>query len=158
MAACSLLSSAAFVPMSVLGLITAPCFYLSAGSIIVSSKTSSEVINVIENVSDKKRTALVLYSAFLGVFGVDRFYRGKVVSGIIKILVLIATIAGGCVSSILMKSSVDIQRFLMNMDPALLILLMYAICLPLFVFVGVDFVFSAFGKARDAKGRLIKEW
>ena len=42
-------------------------------------------------ISGKNKDILVLLAAFLGTFGVDRFYRGQVGLGIVKLLTL-----GGC--------------------------------------------------------------
>jgi TM2 domain-containing membrane protein YozV len=45
----------------------------------------------IVRISSKNKDILVLLSAFLGAFGADRFYRGEIGLGILKLLTL-----GGC--------------------------------------------------------------
>jgi TM2 domain-containing membrane protein YozV len=42
-------------------------------------------------ISGKNKDVLVLLAAFLGVFGIDRFYRGQVGLGILKLITF-----GGC--------------------------------------------------------------
>ena len=44
------------------------------------------------NISEKSRLATFLLAFFLGIFGVHRFYTGKVASGIIQLLLTISII------------------------------------------------------------------
>ena len=48
-------------------------------------------INGVIRLSSKDKNVLVLLSAFFGAFGVDRFYRGQIGLGIVKLITF-----GGC--------------------------------------------------------------
>ena len=54
-------------------------FILSAGSMIVKSESRYLEIKNDKRISPKSRTSLILYSAFLGFLGIDRFYIGRTV-------------------------------------------------------------------------------
>jgi TM2 domain-containing membrane protein YozV len=58
----------------------------SDGKWIVDGKTRDKVRSGISNFSRKDKGVLILLSTLLGIFGVDRFYRGQIGLGIVKLL------------------------------------------------------------------------
>jgi len=58
----------------------------SDGKWIVDGKTRDKVRSGISNFSRKDKGVLILLSTLLGFFGVDRFYRGQIGLGILKLL------------------------------------------------------------------------
>jgi TM2 domain-containing membrane protein YozV len=56
------------------------------GKWIIDGKTRDKVRSGISNFSRKDKGVLILLSTLLGIFGVDRFYRGQIGLGIVKLL------------------------------------------------------------------------
>jgi TM2 domain-containing membrane protein YozV len=58
----------------------------SDGKWIIDGKTQDKVRSGFSDFSRKDKGILLLLSALLGIFGVDRFYRGQIGLGIVKLL------------------------------------------------------------------------
>jgi len=58
----------------------------SDGKWIIDVKTRDSIRSGISNFSRKDKGVLILLATLLGIFGVDRFYRGQVGLGIVKLL------------------------------------------------------------------------
>ena len=58
----------------------------SDGHWIVDGKTRDSIRSGISNFSRKDKGVLILLATLLGIFGVDRFYRGQIGLGIVKLL------------------------------------------------------------------------
>jgi len=58
----------------------------SDGKWIVDGKTGDKIRSGISDFSRKDKGVLILLSTLLGIFGVDRFYRGQIGLGIVKLL------------------------------------------------------------------------
>ena len=144
------------------------CFYLSAGSLIVS-KDNENNENVI-SVSEKSRTKLTLYSAFLGIFGIDRFYAKRIKTGIVKLLLclpMVVTIICRLLSAVSTSFSDELSyyifkltSFFQNQTQSILFSILIAIILylPMIIFSVVDFVLCASGKMRDSENKPILHW
>lgn len=67
--------------------------------------------------SEKSRTKLILFSGFLGIFGIDRFYAKNITIGIIKLVLglpIVVTIFRTLFNLILYGFSNFLESFLMN--------------------------------------------
>ena len=58
----------------------------SDGKWIIDGKTRDKLRAGVSNFSRKDKGVLILLSTLLGIFGVDRFYRGQIGLGIVKLL------------------------------------------------------------------------
>ncbi|MBO4385711.1 MAG: hypothetical protein J5817_01715, partial [Treponema sp.] len=72
LAAKSVILSASQSILYIFTLASNVCFYLSTGSLIASNDDGNQNIKIESDISEKSRTKLVLYSGFLGIFGIDR--------------------------------------------------------------------------------------
>lgn len=151
------------------------CFYLSvATSMFLHDSEKQESENEFL-ISDKSRTKLVLYSAFLGIFGIDRLYAKKTASGIVKLLIgsyttiltIISLISALIVSLNIDSVHADSSFFLANdflnfFDPSESFLpLIFLVLIPylaIIIFSITDFVICTLGKMKDSEEKLIKKW
>lgn len=145
------------------------CFYLSTGTLIVLDYNYNQDNEI--DVSEKNRTKLVLYSGFLGIFGVDRFYAKRIGIGVIKLILglpIALTLIRTLFNLISNGFSDFWAAFLMNFPYAfalnqsgsilLPIILMIIPYLPITIFSVTDFVLCVLGKIRDADKKLITKW
>jgi TM2 domain-containing membrane protein YozV len=58
----------------------------AGGKWIIDGKTRDQIGSGVSNFSRKDKGVLVLLATLLGIFGVDRFYRGQIGLGIVKLL------------------------------------------------------------------------
>lgn len=151
-------------------LISTECFYLSTGTLIFLN--DDENIKVEIEASEKNRTKLVLYSGFLGIFGIDRFYAKRIGTGVIKLILglpIVITLIITLLYYISDGFSDSLAAFLMknfpcafdlNQSGSLLpsIILMIIPYLPIAIFSITDFVLCVLGKMRDADKKLITKW
>ncbi len=86
-------------------------FYMAAGSMIATPNDSPGG-TVSANASEKSRARLVLYSGLLGFLGIDRFYAGKIATGIAKIFLALFSIA-----SIVLSCSIQQFPFMLKFLP-----------------------------------------
>lgn len=169
LAAKAILSSALQSVTYIFSLISTVCFYLSTGTLIVLN--DNENIEVEIEASEKSRTKLVLFSGFLGIFGIDRFYAKNIAIGIIKLVLglpIVVTIFRTLFNLILYGFSNFLESVLMNFPyafalnqsksifpPIILAVIPY---LPITIFSIRDFVLCVLGKIRDSEHKLIIKW
>ena len=88
-----------------------------------------------EGVSPKSRLAATLFAVFLGQFGAHRFYTGKIGTAVIM---LVMGIVGWA------------TIWIFGLGLLLLI--------PVWIWALVDFIYAVSGYAKDAEGKIIKNW
>lgn len=145
------------------------CFYLSTGTLIVFNDNDNQNNEI--DVSEKNRTKLVLYSGFLGIFGIDRFYAKRIGIGVIKLILglpIVITLIITLLNFISDEFSDSLGTFLMNSQYAFdliqsdsllpTIIIMIISYLPIAIFSITDFVLCVLGKIRDADKKLITKW
>lgn len=145
------------------------CFYLSTGTLIVFNDNDNQNNEI--DVSEKNRTKLVLYSGFLGIFGIDRFYAKRIGIGVIKLILglpIVITLIITLLNFISDEFSDSLGAFLMNSQYAFdliqsdsllpIIIIMIIPYLPIAIFSITDFVLCVLGRIRDADKKLITKW
>lgn len=166
LAAKAVISNALHSILYIFTLVSTLCFYLSTGALIVLNDNQNKEIEA--EVSEKSRTKLILFSGFLGIFGIDRFYAKRTGSGIVKLFlglpitisllrIIILPFFSNMLESIFMSLS---HLFaLTHLDSFILSILIAIIPnLPIMIFSIVDFVLCASGKMKDSDNKLIIRW
>ncbi|UTC67814.1 MULTISPECIES: TM2 domain-containing protein [unclassified Treponema] len=126
-------------------------FILSAGSMIVKNESRYLEVKNDENISRKSRTSLILYSAFLGFLGIDRFYIGRTVIGIGKLLLGLITIT----------EFFFVFRYwysLLLVDRSVLIILLVGFVSMSVLVNSIDFILAALGRMKDSEKKLVRSW
>ena len=166
LAAKAVISNALHSILYIFTLVSTLCFYLSTGALIVLNDNQNKEIEA--EVSEKSRTKLILFSGFLGIFGIDRFYAKRTGSGIVKLFlglpitisllrIIILPFFSNMLESIFMSLSYPFA--LTHLDSFILSILIAIIPnLPIMIFSIVDFVLCASGKMKDSDNKLIIRW
>jgi len=89
-----------------------------------------------EELSSRSRLATVLLALFLGIFGVHRFYIGKIRTAIVMLILSILYIVTVRLWGIFMVISLAVAG----------------------LWAFIDFIFAVFGIMKDREGRPIKHW
>lgn len=171
LAAKAILSSALQSITYIFTLISTVCFYLSTGTLIVLNDNETKELEI--EASEKSRTKLILFSGFLGIFGIDRFYAKNITIGIIKLVLglpIVVTIFRTLFNLILYGFSNFLESFLMNFPYAfdynsnqskslfLSIILAVIPYSPITIFSIRDFVLCVLGKIKDSEHKFIIKW
>lgn len=166
LAAKAVISNALHSILYIFTLVSTLCFYLSTGALIVLNDNQNKEIEA--EVSEKSRTKLILFSGFLGIFGIDRFYAKRTGSGIVKLFlglpitisllrIIVLPFFSNMLESIFM--SLSYLFALTHLDSFILSILIAIIPnLPIMIFSIVDFVLCASGKMKDSDNKLIIRW
>ena len=126
-------------------------FILSAGSMIVKSESRYLEIKNNKRISPKSRTYLILYSAFLGFLGIDRFYIGRTVIGIGKLLL----------GLIIVTEFFLVFRYwysLLLIDRSVFIILLIGFVSISVLVNSIDFILAVFGRMKDSEKNLVRNW
>lgn len=126
-------------------------FILSAGSMIVKSESRYLEIKNNKRISPKSRTYLILYSAFLGFLGIDRFYIGRTVIGIGKLLL----------GLIIVTEFFLVFRYwysLLLIDRSVFIILLIGFVSISVLINSIDFILAVFGRMKDSEKNLVRNW
>jgi len=91
-------------------------------------------VNMAE-ISSRSRLATVLLTFFLGIFGVHRFYIGKIRTAIVMLILSVFYLVT--------------VRFWGIVVISLAVVGLWAF---------IDFIFAVFGIMKDKEGKLIKDW
>ena len=126
-------------------------FILSAGSMIVKSESRYLEIKNNKRISLKSRTYLILYSAFLGFLGIDRFYIGRMVIGIGKLLL----------GLIIVTEFFLVFRYwysLLLIDRSVFIILLIGFVSISVLVNSIEFILAVFGRMKDSEKNLVRNW
>lgn len=168
LAAKAILSSALQSITYIFTLISTVCFYLSTGTLIVLNDNENKEVEI--EASEKNRTKLILFSGFLGIFGIDRFYAKNITIGIIKLVLglpIVVKIFRTLFNLILYGFSNFLESFLinsytfnLNQSKSLFLSIILAVIpyLPITIFSIRDFVLCVLGKIKDSEHKFIIKW
>ena len=160
-------------------------FYMAAGSMIARPSDAADG-SFSENASEKSRARLVLYAGLLGFLGIDRFYAGKIATGIAKFFLALLGIAAVVLSCGILQFPVMLKflpfigyiveslgNSLMKAPETagalssalnelstgtLVFILMTLPYIPIIALGTADFVRAVLGKTRDSAGKPISAW
>lgn len=104
-----------------------------------------------EECSPKSRLALALMAGFLGVLGFHRFYAGRILSGVIMLLLFLAGLFSVLGSAITLLASFSEKAIHIMVAGGILLVLLE-------LWLLVDIVLALCGRFRDGKGLRISQW
>lgn len=104
-----------------------------------------------EACSPKSRLALALMAGFLGVLGIHRFYAGRILSGVIMLLLFLVGLFCVLSSAITLLVSFSQEAIHVMIAGGILLVLLE-------IWLLVDIVLALCGRFRDRKGLRISQW